>query len=163
MNIYIALLLVILVVLILCFVEHSINMRNMKFSLKCPKSYGVYEKRYGDQNIIVLVYNKNWYNQNKSNLPQEFEKTFYDKIVPQITLVDRFKILLGGSAKKIENSKGISPLNNIVDTIIPFVTSFSDLLTNSTISKYRLRLLYYSGDEIPNITATSNEKFMYIF
>ena len=64
--------------------------------------------------------------------------------------------------KKIENIKNNSPINNAVDTIVPFVTSFSDILAIIP-SKYRIRLLNYSGDETPNIVATSTEKMLYVF
>ena len=162
MNIYLIFIIILVIIVIVCLIEHLINKKNIKFTLKCPKSYYVYKKSYNDCDVILLVYNKKWYEQNKSNLPAIFNEEYVDKIIPQITLIDRVKIIIGNNVKKIENIKNNSPINNAVDTIVPFVTSFSDILAIIP-SKYRIRLLSYSGDETPNIVATSTEKMLYVF
>lgn len=162
MNIYLIFAAILIVIIVVCLIEHMINKRNIKFSIKTPKAFTILTKSYGNQNVTLLIYNKKWYEQNKYNLPKVFDQEYLDKIIPQITLIDRFKILLSNNIKKIEYIKNISPINNTIDTIVPFVASFSELLSLIP-SKYRIRLLSHDGDEIPNIVATSTEKMLYVF
>lgn len=158
LNPYIIFATILLIIIVICYIESKLNQKNIKYIFKTPKTYFTEIKDYDGQTLEFLIYNKKWYNQNKSIINTDS----YLKIKPQITIIDRFKINLRNMEKKDLNLNSF--FSSITDKIIPFILSLTDLLTTNLDSKYRI--LYKNIDDqknTPMINSTSDENIIKIY
>lgn len=141
MSIYLIIFIIIIIIIILCYIEQKLNSPIIQFELPGTKKWYITKQKYKykDQiyNIELLVYNKKWYSENKNNLPLEFD-SYNEKIVPQITILNKFKAELSDSMKKINNSNPNGPINTTIDCVFPFITSIFDLISNKKACNYRI-------------------------
>lgn len=157
LNPYIIFTIILLIIIIICYIESSLNKKNIKFIFKTPKTYFTEIKDYNGQTLEFLIYNKKWYDQNKSII----NTNNYFKVKPQITILDRFKINLRNMKKKDLNLNSF--FSSVTDKIIPFILSLADLLTTNLDSKYRILYKNINNKIIPIINSTSDENIIKIY
>lgn len=139
MNTYLLILLVIFVVIIVTYIEYKITKRRIKFSINCPKTFTEIEYD-GHKYLFYKVKHKNEVIQKIKN-----NNEYRYKITPQITIPQRFKILLSNSMMESFN------INNLITSIVPTVANIFDLLTTTQKSNYRILTTN------PNISAITDE------
>ena len=163
MNIYLIIFIIIIIIIILCYIEQKLNSPNIQFELPQTKSWYITKKPYKYKNktyeLEMLIYNKKWHEKNKDNLPLEFNQ-YNEKIIPQITILNKFKSEVSNSIKKINNSNPSGPINSLIDTVLPFVFSIFDLC--STKKDINYRILTYNSNNL-NIIATTDNKTIMIY
>ena len=145
MDTYLILLLIILFVVIITYVEYKVTRNKIQFNVRCPKKIAEVEYK----NDKYIIYNNKYKEEVKtkiSNSPDD-----YYKIIPQITIPQRIKIILNNRTK-IESIN----INNIITSIVPTIYSFFDILTMTNKSKYRILTTN------PVAEATTDEKHIYI-
>lgn len=139
MNTYLLILLIIFVVIIVTYIEYKITKRRIKFSINCPKTFTEIEYD-GHKYLFYKVKHKNEVIQKIKN-----NNEYRYKITPQITIPQRFKILLSNSMMESFN------INNLITSIVPTVANIFDLLTTTQKSNYRILTTN------PNISAITDE------
>lgn len=139
MNTYLLILLIIFVVIIVTYIEYKITKRRIKFSINCPKTFTEIEYD-GHKYLFYKVKHKKEIIQKIKN-----NNAYQYKIIPQITIPQRFKILLNNSKMESIN------INNIITSIVPTVANTFDLLTTTQKSNYRILT------SNPNISAITDE------
>lgn len=163
MSIYLIIFVIIVIIILLCYIEQKLNSPIIQFELVGTKKWYTVKKKYKYKNEIynveLLVYNKKWYTNNKDNLPYEFE-LYNEKIVPQVTILSRFKNELSESIKKMNNSNPNGPINTTIDCIIPFISSIFDLFSSKKGCNYRILTRNING---LNIIATTDNKNILIY
>lgn len=157
LNPYIIFTIILLIIIVICCIESSLNKKNIKFIFKTPKTYFTEIKNYNGQTLEFLIYNKKWYDQNKSIINTDS----YFKVKPQITILDRFKINLRNMKKKDLNLNSF--FSSVTDKIIPFILSLTDLLTTNLDSKYRILYKNINNKITPLINSTSDENIIKIY
>lgn len=145
MNSYFVLLLFILVIVIITHIEHKLTRNKIKFNVKVPKKYILFEH----DGTNYVLYNK----KHKSELNEVLNNSnlVYYKIKPQITIPQRIQIILN----ERQNFTKFN-LNNIFSLIIPIIASLFDVLTINIESKYKLL------STNPNDYATTDNKYIYV-
>lgn len=126
MNTYLLILLIIFVVIVVTYIEYKITKRRIKFSINCPKTFTEIEYD-GHRYLFYKVKYKNDVVQKIKN-----NNVYQYKITPQITIPQRFKILLNNSRINTFN------INNVITSIVPGVANIFDLLTTTQKSNYRI-------------------------
>lgn len=163
MSIYVIIFIIIIVIILLCFIEQKLNSPIIQFKLSGTKTWYITKKPYKYKNKIynieLLVYNKKWYSKNKDNLPYEFS-LYNEKIIPQITILNRFKNELSDSLKKMNNSNPSGPINTTIDCVLPFISSIFDIFSNKNNCNYRI--LTYNTNGL-NLIATTDNKNILIY
>ena len=144
MNAYLLILLIIFVVIVITYIEYKITKRRIKFSINCPKTFTEIEYD-GHKYLFYKVKHKNEIARKIKN-----NNEYCYKIIPQITIPQRFKILLNNSRMESIN------INNIVTSIVPTVANIFDLLTTTQKSNYRILTTN------PNISAITDEHQIYL-
>ena len=144
MNAYLLILLIIFVVIVITYIEYKITKRRIKFSINCPKTFAEIEYD-GHKYLFYKVKHKNEIARKIKN-----NNEYRYKITPQITIPQRFKILLNNSRMESIN------INNIVTSIVPTVANIFDLLTTTQKSNYRILTTN------PNISAITDEHQLYL-
>lgn len=145
MDTYLILLLIILFVVIITYVEYKITRNKIQFNIKCPKKIAEIEYK----NDKYIIYNNKYKEEVKSKISNSSDN--YYKIIPQITIPQRIKVILNNRTK-IETIN----INNIITSIVPTIYSFFDILTITNKSKYRILTTN------PVAEATTDEKYIYI-
>ena len=145
MNTYLILLLIILFVIIITYIEYKITRNKIQFNIKCPKK--IVEIEY--KNDKYIIYNNKYKEEVKSKISNSSDN--YYKIIPQITIPQRIKVILNNRTK-IETLN----INNIITSIVPTIYNFFDILTITNKSKYRILTTN------PVAEATTDEKHIYI-
>ena len=102
MNTYLLILMIIFVVIVITYIEYKITKRRIKFSINCPKTFT--EIEYDGHKYLFY---KTKY---KNEITQKIKNTneYRYKIIPRITIPQRFKILLNNSRMESVN------INNII-------------------------------------------------
>lgn len=144
MNTYLLILLIIFVVIVVTYIEYKITKRRIKFSINCPKTFTEIEYD-GHKYLFYKVKHKNEVVQKIKN-----NNEYHYKIIPQITIPQRFKILLNNSRMESFN------INNLITSIVPTVANIFDLLTTTQKSNYRILT------SNPNISAISDERQIHL-
>ena len=144
MNGYLSILLIILIIIIITYIEYKITLRKSRFNISCPKTFIELEHE-GHKYLFYNSKYKNIINKRikDTNIP------LY-KITPQITIPQKFKIILESAKINMLN------INNIICSIVPSIASIFDLLTTTQKTKYRI--LTTNSD----IEAITDEKNIFI-
>lgn len=163
MSIYLIIFIIIVVIILLCYIEQKLNSPIIQFELSGTKNWYTIKKKYKYKNKIynvdLLIYNKKWYSNNKDNLPYEFN-LYNEKIVPQVTILNRFKNELSESIKKMNNSNPNGPINTTIDCVLPFISSIFDLFSTKNSCNYRILTRNVNG---LNLIATTDNKNILIY
>ena len=144
MNSYLLILLIIFVVIVVTYIEYKITKRKIKFSINCPKTFTLIEHD-GHKYLFYKVKHKN---DIKETLKNNNELQY--KIIPRITIPQRFKIMLSNS--KIDTFN----INNLVSSVVPTIANTFDLLTTTQKSNYRIIT------SNPNILAITDERQIHL-
>lgn len=145
MDTYLILLLIILFVVIITYIEYKVTRNKIQFNIKCPKKIAEVEYK----NDKYIIYNNKYKEEVKTKISNSSDN--YYKIIPQITIPQRIKVILNNRTK-IETIN----INNIITSIVPTIYSFFDILTMTNKSKYRILTTN------PVAEATTDEKHIYI-
>lgn len=145
MDTYLILLIIIIIVIIITYIEHRLNRNKILFNIKCPKKITEFEHK-GDKYII---YNSKYKEEVKTKIENSSDN--YYKIIPQITIPQRIKVILNNRTK-IDTIN----FNNMITSFVPTIYNFLDILTTSRKSKYRILTTN------PVVEATSDENHIYI-
>lgn len=145
MDTYLILLLIILFVIIITYIEYKVTRNKIQFNVKCPKKIAEVEYK----NDKYIIYNNKYKEEVKTKISNSSDN--YYKIIPQITIPQRIKVILNNRTK-IETIN----INNIITSIVPTIYSFFDVLTMTNKSKYRILTTN------PVAEATTDEKHIYI-
>lgn len=137
-------LMLILIVIVITYLEYKITKKKIKFNINCPKTFSEIEYK-GHKYLFYKAKHKNEIDQKIKN-----NNVYHYKVIPQITIPQRFKILLNNS--KISSFN----INNVITSIVPTIANIFDLLTTSQKSDYRILT------SNPNISATTDEQHIFI-
>lgn len=144
MNTYLLILLIILVVIVITYIEYKITKKRIKFSINCPKTF-IETEHDGHKYLFYKTKYKNEVTQKIKNNDE-----YQYKIIPQITIPQRFKILLNNSKVNSIN------INNLISSIVPTIANIFDLLTTTQKSNYRILT------SNPDISAITDEHQIYL-